>query len=95
MLWSEWWIWAAFAVVMVILEVILPTYIFLGFAVGAGITGAILWLGGPLAATVAGSMSWTLVTFAIVSLVSWVTLRSVLGVRKTQVKMFDEDINDN
>ena len=45
MLWSEWWVWAAFALVLVILEILVPAYLFLGFGIGAGVMGLILWIG--------------------------------------------------
>ena len=95
MWWSEWWVWAAFALVLVILEILVPAYLFLGFGIGAGVTGLILWIGGPLAAIFTGSWAWTVAGFAVVSLVAWVLLRSVLGVTRSQVKTFDDDINES
>ena len=32
MLWTEWWVWMAGALALATLEVIVPGYIFLGFA---------------------------------------------------------------
>ena len=95
MWWTEWWIWGAAAMVLVILEVLLPSYLFLGFGIGAGVMGLGLWVGGPLSGFFNGSFAWTMAAFAVVSLISWITLRLALGVTKTQVKTFDEDINDH
>ena len=37
MLFSEWWIWGAAAMGLVILEILVPGYVFLGFGIGAGV----------------------------------------------------------
>lgn len=88
--WQEWWVWLVAAAVLGILEVFLPGFILLGFAIGAALTGILLWLGvlGP-------SLAWLLLVFALGSLVAWITLRSLAGVRKGQIKHWDRDINDN
>ena len=44
--WLTWWIWLAAALVLAILEVVLPGFIFLGFALGAAITGILLLIPG-------------------------------------------------
>lgn len=86
---SEWWVWMAGAVALAILEVIVPGYIFLGFAIGAFFLGAMLLLG------VTGlSLPWALVIFAVLSLVAFLALRKVFGIRNGQVKIWDRDIND-
>ncbi len=95
MWWSEWWVWGGFALGLVIVEVLLPSYIFLGFGIGAGVMSLLLWIGGPIAALFTGSWPVTAAGFAVVSLIAWVLLRSVLGVTKTQVKTFEDDINDH
>jgi len=45
-------------------------------------------------AAMTASLPTTLLVFAVTSLVSWVVLRQVLGIRKGQVKVWDKDIND-
>ena len=95
MWWAEWWVWAAFGLGLVILEIMAPGYVFLGFGIGAGVMGLAFWIGVPVATAFVGSWAWTAAGFAIVSLIAWITLRSILGVTKSQVKTFDEDINDN
>ena len=88
-LWSAWWVWLAAALVLGILEVLVPAYIFFGFAIGALVMGAALALG----LSVTGP--WALVVFATLSLVAYVVLRRVFGLRRGQVKVWDRDINDN
>ena len=47
---SEWWFWAAAAIVLAIGEVLMPAYVLLGFAIGAAAVALVLIIGGPLAA---------------------------------------------
>lgn len=90
MSWQDWWVWAAGALILGILEILIPSWIFLGFAMGAGVIAILLAIGVPFAT----SLPAVLVVFAIVSLISWIALRRVLGVQKNQVKTFDHDVND-
>jgi len=77
-------------VVLATLEVIVPGYFFLGFAIGALVMGVIL-----LADVVALSLPVVLVIFAVLSLVAYLALRKIFGLRNGQVKIWDRDINDN
>lgn len=95
MWWTEWWVWGAFAALLVILEILAPAYIFLGFGISAGLVSAVLALGGAPADLLTQSWGWMLTGYGIVSVVSWIALRMALGVTKSQVKTFDEDINEN
>ncbi|NDW54075.1 NfeD family protein [Aliiroseovarius sp. PrR006] len=88
MLWSVWWAWIGGAIALVILEILAPGYIFLGFAIGATAVGVLLALGASL------SLPILLVIFAAVSLASWLVLRMAFGVRKGQTKTWDTDINE-
>jgi membrane protein implicated in regulation of membrane protease activity len=90
MLWQQWWVWMIAGAVLGILEVVVPGFILLGFAIGAGLTGLLIWTG-LLGATLAS----TLLVFAVASLVAWLVLRKVVGVRHGQVKVWDRDINDD
>jgi membrane protein implicated in regulation of membrane protease activity len=94
-MWAEWWAWLAGALVLAALEVVLPSYVFLGFAIGAAATGLVLLVGGPFAAALAGSFPFLALFFALASLAGWVALRRALGVRRNQVKTFERDINDD
>ncbi|KPQ16872.1 MAG: hypothetical protein HLUCCO18_06450 [Rhodobacteraceae bacterium HLUCCO18] len=92
-MWGEWWVWGVAAIALAVGEVILPSFVLLGFAIGAGGIALILLVGGPLAVWLGGSLPVLLLVFAVVSLVSWLALRRWLGVYKGQVKTFDRDIN--
>ena len=89
-MWTTWWVWVVGGFVLAGLEVAIPGYIFLGFATGAVLTGALLGLG-----VVTGGLAWLILVFAVLSLLAWFALRKTMGVRQGQVKVWDRDINDN
>ena len=88
-LWTQWWVWMSGAVVLATLEVIVPGYIFLGFALGAAVMGLLILVG-----ISAKGLALTLVIFALLSLASYLVMRKVFGLRNGQVKIWDTDIND-
>ena len=89
-MWSVWWVWIVGGFAVGIVEVLVPGYIFLGFAGGAMLVGALLGLG-----LVGGeSLSLLLMIFAFASLVIWGGLRLAIGTRPGQVKLWKSDIND-
>jgi len=87
---SLWWAWLCAALVFAILEVLIPSYIFLGFALGAGVMGLLLWTGVLPLDTV-----WPLVIFAALSLAAYVLLRWRFGNTGERVRIITKDINDN
>ncbi|AKS47502.1 hypothetical protein SAMN05444287_2845 [Octadecabacter temperatus] len=87
---NEWWVWMGASLVLAILEVFAPGWIFLGFAVGAFFLGAMIALGIGTGLSIA----WSLVIFAALSLIGYVLMRQMFGVRRGQVKIWDRDIND-
>ncbi len=87
---ASWWVWVAAGVALGCLEVILPGYIFLGFALGAMGTGALIALG-----VLGAGVAVRLLVFAALSLAAWLVMRRVFGLRRGQVKLWDRDINDN
>ncbi|MFU8881301.1 MAG: NfeD family protein [Rhodobacterales bacterium] len=90
MLWQEWWVWVVVGVTLAVAEVMLPGFILLGFAIGAALVGVLLLIG------VLGSNLFVLIlVFALASLIAWIALRRLVGIRKGQVKIWDRDINDN
>ncbi len=95
MIWAIWWAWLVGALALAILEIFLPGFVFLGFALGAAVTGILMAVGGPLAAAMTGSLPLTMLVFAVASLISWIALRRVVGVRRGQVKVWDRDINED
>lgn len=90
MWWSLWWVWIVAGFLIGGLEILVPGYIFLGFAIGAVVTGIMVGLG-----LLSGGPAFLLLTFALCSLVAWFALRRIMGVRDGQVKLWDRDINDN
>jgi len=88
-LWTEWWVWMSGALVLATLEVLIPGYIFLGFAIGAAVMGVLILVG--ISAT---GLAVTLVIFAALSLVSYIAMRKIFGLQTGQVKIWDTDIND-
>ncbi|MCC5973789.1 MAG: hypothetical protein JJT81_07015 [Rubellimicrobium sp.] len=89
MMLSLWWFWLAAALVLAIVEVLVPALVFMGFAVGAGVLGLLMLLGLIQPAPVA-----TVVWFAALSLLAYVVLRTVFR-GKDSVKVIKRDINDN
>ncbi|MGJ8623027.1 MAG: hypothetical protein ACSHW1_09630 [Yoonia sp.] len=88
-LWTEWWVWMSAALVLATLEVLVPGYIFLGFAMGAGVVGLLILLG-----LSAQGFALTLVIFAALSLLAYLLMRKFFALEKGQVKIWDTDIND-
>ncbi|SMO44336.1 NfeD family protein [Ruegeria faecimaris] len=87
--WLTWWLWLAGALALGILEIVLPGFIFLGFAIGAGLTGILLAIPG-----IVPSLPILLMIFATLSLIAWLILRRVFALPHGQVKKFRHDIND-
>jgi len=92
--WDVWWIWGAAAFLLGIVEIIAPGFFFVGFAVGAGAVALLLLFGGPATAVITTSLPVLLVVFAVVSILAWLVLRRVVGVRKGQARSIDHDINE-
>ena len=87
---TTWWAWMSAALVFGILEVLVPAWIFLGFAAGAGVMGILLAFG-ILPITSIGA----LVGFAVASAMAYVGLRFAVGTPRGEVKIITRDINDN
>lgn len=72
-----------------VVEVLVPGFIFLGFAIGAVITGVLVGIG-LLGANVAALV----LVFALASLGAWFVLHRTFGVRGSEKKMWHKDINE-
>lgn len=94
-MWALWWTWAVAALVLGLLELLAPSFFFLGVALGAAAVALLLLVGGPVGAALAGSLPLVLLFHAVLSLVAWVALRQIVGVRKGQTKRIDRDINED
>ncbi len=88
-LWTEWWVWMSGALILATLEVLIPGYIFLGFAIGAAIMGLMILFG-----ISASGFAMTLAIFAIFSLISYLAMRKFFKLKTGQVKIWDTDVND-
>ncbi|MEY4305895.1 MAG: hypothetical protein RIT52_2070 [Pseudomonadota bacterium] len=89
MMWNVWWVWIVAGFALGVLEILAPGYIFLGFAMGALLTGVLLGVG-----VLGGSLPLLLLVFAALSLITWLVLRRVVGVTDSQAKIWHKDIND-
>jgi len=88
-LWSVWWVWIALALVLAILETMLPVFAFAGMTVGAAVIGILLALGVPFGS----SFGWALATFGAISLVATLIVRYWFGPRRSETKIIRDDIN--
>ena len=70
---DSWWVWMVLGFVLAIAEVLVPAFLFLGFALGALATGGVIWFNLVPAAGLAA----TLVIFASLSLVAWLMWRAL------------------
>jgi membrane protein implicated in regulation of membrane protease activity len=87
---SEWWFWISAAAVLGIVEVLVPTFVFLGFSIGAVAVGLLLVTG-----LVMLSPAANVALFALLSLAGYLLLRTFLGRSRGNVRMIDKDINEN
>ncbi len=89
-MWATWWLWVVAGFALGVLEVLAPGFIFLGFAIGAVLTGVLVGIG-----VLGANLPLLLLAFAVLSVAAWLVLRKTVGVRAGQVKLWDRDINDN
>ncbi len=88
----NWWAWAIFALILIILEIVAPAFVLLGFGIGAGVLSMLLLVLGP--SFTGASIPLLLVIFAASSLIAWIGLRQMFKLPTGQVKNFDSDINE-
>ncbi|MDU8910615.1 hypothetical protein [Aestuariicoccus sp. MJ-SS9] len=86
---SVWWVWLAAALVFGVIELMVPVFLFLGFAIGAACVGLLL-----LVLPLQIGASALVALFAGLSLAAWVILRLTLRGGRGARKLFDRDIND-
>ncbi|WP_299907143.1 hypothetical protein [uncultured Paracoccus sp.] len=90
MSWDNGWLWLIAALVLALLELLVPAWVFLGLAIAVALMGLVLLIG-----LWSGGLPMALVVTAILSGVIWYLLRRMAGVRKDQVRVWERDINDN
>ena len=86
---ATWWVWVVLGFALGVVEVLVPGFIFLGFAIGAVITGVLVGIG-----LLGANVPALVLVFALASLAAWFGLRKAFGVRGSEVKMWDKDINE-
>jgi membrane protein implicated in regulation of membrane protease activity len=86
---SLWWVWMVAALLFGIAEVLLPSFIFLGFALAGLAMSAVVALFPAL-----GPAS-ILAAFAVLSLIAWFALRFVFKKQSSGARIVTRDINDN
>ncbi len=84
-----WWLWIAIAIVLGLIELVAPSFIFLGFSLGALATSAFVGLADVPSPPV------LMAFFAVVSLLAWVGLRVAFRRQSSDAKIITHDINDD
>jgi len=87
---DTWWTWIVLGFALGVLEILVPGYIFLGFAIGAVLTGILVGTG-----LAPSGLAFLILVFAVLSVIAWLVLRRTMGIREGQVKIWDRDINDS
>lgn len=85
---SLWWIWICIALALGVIELLLPGFIFLGFAIGA------LLMAGIVAVFSGIGVPALLALFAILSLIAWIILRMAFRSQSSGARIVTRDIND-
>lgn len=86
--WTVWWVWVVTGCALAVAEVLVPGFVFLGFAIAAMLVGIFVGVG-----VLGGNVPVLVLVFAVLALAAFVVLRRVVGVTKSQVKVWDKDIN--
>ncbi|MFB9222059.1 hypothetical protein [Paracoccus cavernae] len=84
------WFWIIAALLLALVEVLLPVWLFLGVAIAVLAMGVLILIG-----VWTGSFAWALVVTGVLSGIIWLGLRRAMGVQHGQVKIWRTDINDN
>jgi membrane protein implicated in regulation of membrane protease activity len=84
-----WWVWLSAALVLALVELMVPASVFLGFALGA------LAMAGVVAIGLITKPSVLLAVFAALSLVAWIVLKRVFRNQTTAARIVTHDINEN
>lgn len=88
--WTNGWLWIIAALLLALVEMTLPGYVFMGMAAAVAVMGALLlsglWTAGLPAA---------LVLTAVLSGLIWLALSRMRGVDRSATRIWHRDINDN
>ncbi|MEN3951441.1 hypothetical protein [Iodidimonas sp. SYSU 1G8] len=86
--------WLTVGLIFGVIEVLVPGYLFLGFATGAIFMSAILFMGAEGLFTGLGGLAYLIAFYAAISLASWFLLRKVLKAGADARKV-ERDINED
>ena len=87
--------WFTLALVLGILEVLIPGFLFLGFAFGAAVVGLLLMVIGPESFPGAAGLAYLASAWGLASIVAWAALRRWFVPKDAQtVKTVRHDINE-
>jgi membrane protein implicated in regulation of membrane protease activity len=86
---SIWWVWLAAALGLAVLEVLIPGFIFLGFAIGAVAMTVLVALFPTLM-----SAPIAIAVFTGLSLAAWMVLRVMFRKQSSGARRVTHDIND-
>jgi inner membrane protein len=89
MIWASWWAWIVGGFGLAIVELLVPSFIFLGFSIAAFLIGLLVALG-----LLGTNFALMVALYAVFALVAWLGLRQFFGKRHSTVKVWDTDINE-
>ena len=81
-----WWAWLSLSALLLMLELFLPTFLFLGFSIGAAATSLLVYF-------TDFTVTVYILIFAVLSLISWVGLRKLYP--PVKITIHHDDINEN
>ncbi|MDG1069312.1 MAG: hypothetical protein P8P40_13190 [Sulfitobacter sp.] len=84
-----WWVWLCAALLLALIELMVPASVFLGFALGALAMAAVVALG------IITNTAALLAVFAALSLVAWIALKLLFKSQSSGARIVTRDINEN
>ncbi|MDG1353464.1 MAG: hypothetical protein P8P70_09910 [Sulfitobacter sp.] len=84
-----WWVWLCAALLLALIELMIPASVFLGFALGALAMAAVVALG------IITNTAALLAVFAALSLVAWIALKLLFKSQSSGARIVTRDINEN
>ena len=88
--WTNGWLWVIAALLLALIELMLPGYVFMGVAIATALMGVAL-----LAGLWTGGLPMALVVTAVLSGLIWLVLSRMRGVDRSETRIWHRDINDN
>ncbi len=83
-----WWVWLCAALVLALVELMVPASVFLGFALGALVMAGVVGFGAIT------NTSALLALFAALSLVAWIVLKRAFRNQSSGARIVERDINE-